>query len=346
MAEKFIVSSSPHIATTESTSKVMLDVIIALAPAAIASGFFFGFRAWMVILVAVLACVASEYIYQLIDRGLKIKNERKTTFKDGLRQAMGKTDIGDLSAVLTGVLLAFNLPVTIPYPMVIIGCMFAIIIVKQLFGGIGCNFVNPALSARAFMIASWPIAMTKFVLPLGSVVSNAAVDAVSTATPLTLMKEETVEITSTMIRSTFFGNVGGCIGETSAFLLIVGGLYLIVKNVIDWKITVSYIASFAILTFCFGKSQFDINFTVYSIFAGGLMLAAIYMATDYVTTPSTPLGHVIFGLGCGILTFVIRTFGGYPEGASYSILLMNIVTPIIDRYVRTRRFGGGGVHER
>ncbi len=338
MADKFVVSSSPHVSAADNTQRVMLDVMIALLPAAIASGFFFGFRAWIVILVAVISCVGAEYIYQLIDIGVKVKNEKKTTFKDGIKQAATMTSVGDLSAAVTGVLLAFNLPSTIPYPMVVIGSAFSIIVVKQLFGGLGCNFVNPALAGRAFMLASWPVAMTKFV--------SYSVDAVSSATPLTLIKGGEYEVTGKMLTNAFMGDIGGCIGETSALLLIVGGLYLLARNIIDWRITVSYIVSFAVLTFLFGKSPFDVSFLLYSLCTGGLMLGAIYMATDYVTTPTTHLGHLIFGLGCGILTFLIRNFGGYPEGVSYSILLMNVITPIIDRFVRTKSFGGGGARER
>lgn len=345
MADKFIVSSSPHIATSDSTARVMLDVIIALLPAAVVSGFFFGFRAWLVILTAVISCVGAEYIYQLIYIGFKIKDERRTTLKDGIVQAAGMTAVGDLSAAVTGILLGFNLPVTIPYWMVVIGSVFAIVVVKQLFGGIGCNFVNPALAGRAFMLASWPVAMTRFINPFGTAGAYAAVDAVSSATPLAHMKAGEVGISSDMLRDAFFGNVGGCIGETSALLLLAGGLYLVARKVIDLRITVSYILSFAVLVFLFGKSPFDINFVLYNLCTGGLILGAVYMATDYVTTPTTKTGHILFGLGCGILTFLIRNFGGYPEGVSYSILLMNIVTPIIDRYIRAKRFGGGALRE-
>lgn len=338
--QKFVVSLSPHISTAENTKTIMLDVIIALIPALIAGWFYFGIRALAVVCVSVISCVLAEYVYQWLYIGFKIKNEKRTTMRDALERAKSKTTVGDLSAVVTGMLLAYNLPVTIPYPMVIIGSVFAIIIVKQLFGGIGHNFVNPALGARAFMLASWPVAMTSFVSPVMSFSKYInRVDVLTSATPLSLLKEGFESAAAPSLYDAFLGRIGGCIGETAALLILIGGIYLMVRRVIDARIPLAYIASFALLVFFFGSQPYNINFVMYHLCTGGLMLGAFFMATDYVTTPTTKMGHIIFGIGCGILTFVIRRFGGYPEGVSYSILLMNVVTPLIDKYVHPRKFG-------
>ncbi|MBE7026556.1 MAG: RnfABCDGE type electron transport complex subunit D [Ruminococcaceae bacterium] len=338
--KKFVVSLSPHISTAENTKTIMLDVIIALIPALIAGWFYFGIRALAVVGTSVISCVLAEYVYQWFYIGFKIKNEKKTTMKDALSRAKSKTTIGDLSAAVTGLLLAYNLPVTIPYPMVIIGSVFAIIIVKQLFGGIGHNFVNPALAARAFMLASWPVAMTSFVSPVMSF-SNYVnrINVTTSATPLSLLKEGFESAAAPSLYDAFLGRIGGCIGETATVLILIGGIYLMVRRVIDARIPLAYIGSFALLVFFFGSHPYNINFVMYHLCTGGLMLGAFFMATDYVTTPTTKAGHIIFGIGCGILTFVIRRFGGYPEGVSYSILLMNVVTPLIDKYVHPRKFG-------
>lgn len=337
---KFIVSSSPHISTAESTKAIMLDVIIALFPALVAGWFYFGIRALIVTLVCVVSCVAAEFVYQWIYIGFEIKNRRKTTMKEALALSADKTDISDLSAVVTGMLLAFNLPATIPYPMAIIGSVFAIVIVKQLFGGIGKNFVNPALAARAFMLASWPVAMTSFVSPVMSFSKYiTGVDTATSATPLSIIKEGLESSAAPSLYDAFLGRIGGCIGETATLLLIAGGLYLMVRRVIDARIPMAYLGTFAVLVFFFGAQPYNINFAAYNLCTGGIMLGAIFMATDYVTTPTTKAGHIIFGIGCGILTFVIRRFGGYPEGTSYAILLMNVVSPLIDKYVHPRRFG-------
>lgn len=336
---KLIVSSSPHISTAESTRVIMLDVIIALLPALVAGSFFFGYRAAVVVLTAVVSCVAAEYLYQLFYQGVQIKKKRDTSLSDGLRRAAGKTDVGDLSALVTGVLLGMNLPVGIPLWMVVIGSVFAIVIVKQLFGGLGQNFVNPALAARAFMLASWPVAMTSFAAPVMGFTKYAGVDAMSSATPLTLLKEADAAGWMPGLYDAFIGRIGGCIGETCTLLLLVGGGYLLIRRVIDWRIPVCYLGSFALMVYLFGKTPYDLEFVAYNLCTGGIMLGAFFMATDYVTTPTTPWGHVIFGIGCGVLTFVIRRFGGYPEGTSYAILLMNVVSPLIDRYIHPRKFG-------
>jgi electron transport complex protein RnfD len=314
MKNKLIASSSPHIRSKDTTTTVMRDVLIALAPAALAGIYFFGFGAVKIYLLSIASAVATEYIIQ--------KFILKTT-----------VTIGDLSAVVTAVLLSMTLPVTAPWWIPVIGAAFAIGIVKQAFGGIGSNFMNPALAARAFMVASWPVIMT------GSWVTP-GVDAVSTATPLGLIKESGgfgalseagVDFTDLLI-----GNVAGCLGETSALLLILGGLYLLWKKVISWRIPVAYIGTVAVLYLVTGAAMSEI---LVQLAAGGLMLGAFFMATDYVSSPVTPKGRLIFGIGCGVLTFVIRKFGGYPEGVLYSILLMNVVSPLIDRYTIPKVFG-------
>lgn len=312
--QKFVVSSSPHIHQNETISSVMLDVIIALLPAVIAGTYFFGFRALVVVLTAVASCLLSEYAYE------KLMKKNVT--------------VRDLSAVVTGILIGLNMPATIPLWMVVIGSVFAIVIVKQLYGGLGKNFLNPALAARCFMLVAWASAMTTFVTPF----AGTGVDAVASATPLAILKGVS-EGTLPTLSDAFFGIKAGCIGETSAIMLIIGFIYLLLRRVVDWKIPVTYIAVFAVLTFCFGKSQFDVQYTLMHLLTGGLFLGAFFMATDYVTTPTTFAGQFIFGIGCGVLTFVIRMFGGYPEGVSFSILLMNLATPLIDRYTIPKKFG-------
>jgi len=307
---RFLVSSSPHIRSGESTQRIMLDVIIALMPALFAGVFYFGFRALTLTVTAVVFAVAAEAVMQKI---------------------MGKPiTVKDLSAAVTGILLAFNVPATLPLWIVAVGSIFAIAIAKQCFGGIGFNFINPALAARAMLLASWPVRMTSWVTP--------GPDAVSTATPLAIMKGgEAAGQALPNITSLFIGSVPGCIGETSALALLLGGAYLIYRGVISHRIPVAYIATVAVFALIFGG--FDPTVMIYQIFAGGLFLGAIFMATDYSSSPMSPKGQIIFGIGCGFLTSVIRFFGGYPEGVSYSILLMNLATPLIDRYTMPRKFG-------
>lgn len=317
MEHSFVVSSSPHIHKKETISSIMRDVIIALIPAGLMGIFNFGLRALLVILTAVASSILSEYFYE------KSMKKPITT--------------NDLSAAVTGLLIGLNMPPQIPLWMVVIGSGFAIIIVKQLFGGLGKNFLNPALAARCFMLVSWAGAMTEFCMPLSGA------DAVSMATPLSVLKG-TSEGYIPMVQTAFFGVTAGSIGETSALLLILGGLYLAVRKVISLRIPLIYILTFGVLTFFFGKNpdlemMSQIEFTLIHIFSGGLMIGAFFMATDYTTTPVTKKGHIIFAVGCGILTFVIRRFGGYPEGVSFAILLMNIVTPLIDRYTVPKKFG-------
>ena len=312
------ISSSPHVHSPVTTQTIMRDVLIALAPALIGSVYFFGFRALLVTLISAAACVFFEWAYCKI---------AKTPCK-----------IYDLSAVVTGVLLAFVCPVTIPYWCIIIGDFFAIIVVKQVFGGIGRNIVNPALASRAFLF-SWPALMTTWVVPG---FKNAAgvfstVDAVTGATPLAQMGQGAMPETS--ISQLFLGNVGGCIGETSVLLLLVGLAYLLVRKIITLRIPVAFIGTVAVLTLLFPQGHDNLQWMAAQLFSGGLFLGAIFMATDYVTSPVTKLGQVIFGTGCGVLTVVIRYFGGYPEGVSYAILVMNCCVVLLDRVGRPKKFG-------
>ena len=307
MSEKLLtVSSSPHIRGTQTTQNLMRDVLIALAPATVLSVMFFGVKALVLVVVGIATCVLAEYVTQ------KIMKKSIT--------------VTDMSAAVTGLLLALNMPINAPWWMLMIGCVFAIVIVKQLFGGIGCNFVNPALAARLLLVASWPTLMT------GGAYLPA--DAVATATPLAIVKEGLSETVPSMM-SLFLGgpDVYGCIGEVSALALILGGLYLIFRKVMSWRIPVIYIGTVALFSLIAGKD------VMFNLLAGGLMLGAIFMATDYVTSPSTPLGEIIYAVGCGLITCIIRFYGGYPEGVSYSIILMNIATPLIDKFIRAKKYG-------
>lgn len=308
---RFVVSSSPHIRSGETTRRIMLDVIIALMPALIAGVFYFGFKALTLTVTAVIFAVATEVAMQ------KILKKPVT--------------VNDLSAAVTGILLAFNVPATLPLWIVAIGAIFAIAVAKQCFGGLGYNFINPALAARAMLLASWPVRMTSWVTP--------GADAVSTATPLALAKGgvEAAGQALPSIWNLFAGNVGGCIGETSALALLIGFAYLLYRGIISYRIPAAYIGTVAVLSFLF--SGFNASMMIYHVFAGGLFLGAFFMATDYSTSPMTVKGQIIFGIGCGFLTSLIRFFGGYPEGVSYSILLMNLATPLIDRYTMPRKFG-------
>lgn len=302
MREKLIVSSSPHIRHIDTTRGIMADAIIALCPAAIYGCIIFGWHALLLLLCTVAAAVGAEYIW--------------------CRLLKKPISIGDLSAVVTGLLLGMNLPPTLPVWMGIIGSVAAIIVVKQMFGGLGQNFANPAIAARIILLVSFPSAMTSFVEP----VLKLSHDTVTSATPLALE-------TAPGLKELFFGMHAGCIGETSSFLLIIGGLYLIIRRVISPIIPVSFICSVALLSVISGE-----NLSL-QLFGGGLMLGSIFMATDYTTTPSARCGKLIFGIGCGIITFVIRRFANLPEGVSYSILLMNILVPHIDKLTALKPFG-------
>lgn len=312
------ISSSPHFHGPATTQTIMRDVLIALAPALAASVYFFGFRALLVTLVSAAACVFFEWGWCKL---------RKTDCK-----------VHDLSCVVTGVLLAFVCPVTIPYWTLILGDFFAIIIVKMLFGGLGKNIVNPALAGRAFMF-SWPVLMSTWV-KVGF--SNAAgvlsaADAVTAATPLANMHQGMMP--EATIGQMFLGNVGGCLGETSALLLLVGFAYLLIRKVISARIPVAFIGTVAVLTFLFPQGNDRMAWMAAQIFGGGLMLGAVFMATDYVTSPVTKLGQVIYGIGCGVVTVLIRYFGGYNEGVSYAILVMNVCVVLLDRIGRPVKFG-------
>ena len=329
-SRKLAVASSPHVSSPIGTRSLMLDVLIALVPALCIGIWFFGPRALTMTVVSVLACEIFEY---------------------GYRKLLKKTNTcGDLSAAITGVLLAFVCPVTLPYWMLIIGDFFAIVVVKQLFGGLGKNFLNPALGGRAFLMLCYPVAMTTWVAPgigtgawadlLGGTKTMAGVDIVSSATPLSADFMHGGLLPDATILDAFVGNVGGCIGEISALALLLGGVYLIVRGVIRARIPVAYIATVAVLTFLFPLGGNDrLVWMTYQLFTGGLFLGAFFMATDYVTSPVTKKGEIIFGIGCGLLTVFIRYFGGYPEGVSYAILLMNAAVWLIDRYTAPRRFG-------
>lgn len=299
------VSLAPYLRSKSTTQKMMLDVIIAMLPALAASIYFFGMNALMLTVVSVISCVVAEVFMQKL-------------FKK-------KVTVSDLSAVITGILLAFNLPASAPWWMPVFGGFFAICIVKQIFGGIGSNFMNPALAARAAIMASWPGLITNYVGP----------DGVASATPLQLMKAGAAgELPSLMDMA--IGNIGGVIGETCSILLVLGGIYLIVKKVIDWKIPCLYILTTTVLLAAFGV---DISLLPYHILGGGLILGAFFMATDFVTCPVTPNGRIIFAIGCGIITAIIRVYGGMAEGVSYAIILMNTATPLIESLTTPKVFG-------
>lgn len=312
------ISSSPHAHAPVTTQTIMRDVLIALLPALAGSVYFFGFRALLVTLVSAAACVFFEWGF------CKLRKLHCKTY--------------DLSAVVTGVLLAFVCPVTIPYWTIILGDFFAIVLVKMLFGGLGKNIVNPALAGRAFMF-SWPVLMSNWV-KVGF--DNAAgllstADAVTAATPMSAMHQGALPEES--ILDLFLGNVGGCIGETSALLLIIGFIYLLYRKVITARIPFAYIGTVAVLAFLFPQGNDRIAWMAAQVFGGGLMLGAIFMATDYVTSPLTKLGQIVYGIGCGIITILIRYFGGYSEGVSYAILCMNACAVLLDKIGRPVKFG-------
>ncbi len=315
MSDKLIVGPSPHITSHETTPKIMWSVFFALLPSGIAGVVFFGLSALKVIAVSVASCVISEALIQKL-------MHKEITIKDG-------------SAALTGLLLAYNLSSTVPLWMPLIGGFFAIFVVKQLFGGLGRNIFNPALAARAFLMASWPAYMTHFSRPL-------SVDAVTQATPLTVFKEGGLAGLSGMHLSywdLFIGNRGGCLGEVCILALLIGAIYLLWKQYIWWQTPLSFILTVGLLSYVFGSEGMFKGDFLFSILSGGLILGAFFMATDYVTTPLTGNGQLIFGAACGLVTFIIRRFGGYPEGVSYSILIMNAFVPLIDRYVKPRIYG-------
>lgn len=298
------VSFAPHIRENISTNRIMLDVIIALCPAFVASILIFGGRSALVVGVCVASCVFFEWAYQKITK-------RKSTIKD-------------LSACITGILLAFNLPETIPLWMAIFGSAVAIILVKQLFGGMGKNFANPAVTARIVMFMSFPAAMATW---------TQLSDAVSGATPLALIQSGDLHYLPSML-DMFLGTRGGCLGETSALALLLGGAYLLIRRVITWHIPVTFIGTVFLLTALLGEQP------TYQLFAGGLLLGAIFMATDYPTSPQTNKGRILFGIGAGLLTVLIRVYGSYPEGVSFAILFMNVLVPFINKITLSKPLGG------
>jgi electron transport complex protein RnfD len=317
--DKFYISASPHIRNKHTTQRIMADVLIALLPAAAAAVYFYGASAFLLMAVSVAAAMLAEYVWQ------KATKQRVT--------------VNDLSAAVTGLLLAFNMPVTAPVWMPIIGAVFAIIIVKQLFGGLGHNFINPALAARGALMASWPGHMTDFVMP--------GIDAFSSATPLGMLKEGAgafAEVTARFsLTDVLIGRIPGCMGEVSAVLLIVGGIYLIARKVIQPRIPVAMLGSMIIMLWIFGGENGSFSAGVYAVLyqvlCGGAVLGAIFMATDYSTTPVTPAGQWIFGVGAGVIAVIIRLLGTYPEGVSYAILLMNVAAPLIEKATRPVPFG-------
>ncbi len=319
------ISSSPHIRARHSTGSIMRDVCIALLPALLFSTWVYGPRVLAVVLISVAACLFFEWAYR------RLMKKDPTT--------------DDWSAVVTGMLLAAVCPPTVPYWVIVIGAFFAIVVVKQLYGGIGKNFLNPALAGRAMMMASWAVIMTTWAQPgsgwlsiTGSYTAEGALDGITAATPLAALKLGSLPTGS--LWQNFFGYVGGCIGETSVPLLLLGGAYLCFRRVISPRIPLCFLGAVALLTFAFPLGGNErLPWMLWQLCSGGLVLAAVFMATDYVTTPVTALGQVIFGIGCGALTVMIRYFGGYPEGVTYAILVMNVTVGLLDRIGRPRRFG-------
>jgi len=305
-----ITSSSPHIHSGESVSKIMFTVATALLLPTFAGVYFFGFRALGLVIVTSIAAVLTEAVFQ------KLRNKPIT--------------IWDGSALVTGMLLALNLPPGLPYWMAVVGAVVAISLGKQIYGGLGANPFNPALIGRVFLMITFTSHMTTWMNPVDGITSSTAVDGATGATPLALMKMQGI---STDYMKLLIGNVGGSLGETSALLIILGGLYLIYKGYVDWRIPASYLGTVAVLSAILGRDP------IFHLLSGGLMLGAFFMATDMVTTPLSRLGKVIFGVGAGFFTALIRFYGGYPEGVSFSILLMNAFTPLINRYTIPRIYG-------
>ena len=309
---QYVVTTTPHIRASTTIEKTMLMVLVALSPATLMGVVFFGLRALMIILVAVVSAVLSEYVYQKLTK-------KRATVTDG-------------SAAVTGLLLGLVMPPAVPFWMPAIGSICAIIIVKQIFGGLGHNFLNPALAGRAILVAAYALPMTTgFYEPLGSFI-NVGVDIMTSPTPL---QSAYFLPQGNDMMNAFLGNIGGSIGETSAIALLTGGAFLLYKNIISWHIPVSFVGT----VFLIAAIAVPVDVAMYHVLTGGLLLGAFFMATDYPTSPISPAGKVVFGIGCGIITIVIRFVGGYPEGVAYAILLMNLSVPLIDRFIRPRVFG-------
>ena len=323
---KLTVTSSPHIRNKVNTGNIMRDVIIALLPAVAAGVLIFGIRALIVIMVCEITCIVAEWLFS------KLVYKRDTT-KDG-------------SAAVTGVLLALTLPATVPYWVAVMGSVFAIVVIKGMCGGLGKNIFNPALAARAFLVLLCPVYLVRFAVP-GAELSlfGSNVDAVASSTPLHHMVMPALPEESLL--TMFLGNIGGTIGETCTLALLIGGAYLVYKKVISLRIPAAYLGTVAVLTLVFSKGEDPIAWMLYSLLGGGVVLGAIFMATDYATSPVTPKGQILYGIGCGILTVLFRYFGLFPEGVTYAILIMNAAVWILDFYTAPRRFGyqKGGKHE-
>lgn len=317
MSELLHVSSAPHVRAKTSTRNVMLWVIIALLPTTCFGIYNFGFRALLLVVATVLSCVLSETVFNMI--------------------AKKKNTIGDLSAVVTGMILALNMPVTLPIWEAVIGGVFAIVVVKMLFGGLGQNFMNPALAARCFLLIAFAADMSNFVT-----------ETYSGATPLAQLRAQNGQIPTyamngyidtTDIPNLFLGLTGGTIGETSVLCLLIGAAILVAKKIISLRIPVAYLGTFAVYMFFFGDKQYDMNYVLIQLLAGGIMFGAFFMATDYATTPITKRGQIVFGICCGLLTGIFRTIGGSPEGVSYAIILSNLLVPLIEKITIPRAFG-------
>lgn len=309
MSDLYHVSSSPHVRAKDTTSRIMLYVIIALLPTSLFGIYNFGYKALVLILVTIASCVASEWVFN------KIVHKKQT--------------IDDLSAVVTGLLLALNLPATLPWWEAVIGGVFAIVVVKCLFGGLGQNFMNPALGARCFLLIAFAADMTKF-----SITKN-GIEVYSSVTPLAAMRNGEAVNTMDML----IGRTAGTIGETSAIAILIGAIFLILMGVINLRIPASYIITFAVFMLLFGGHGFDGSYLTAQLCGGGLMLGAFFMATDYVTSPITPMGQIIFGICCGILTGLFRCFGANAEGVSFAIILSNILVPLIEKHTVPMAFG-------
>ena len=307
---KFVVTSSPHIRGKRNTQQIMLDVVLALIPALLAGTIIFGMRALIVAMVCIAAAVVAEWVCGMI--------------------LYHRNTVKDVSSVVTGLLLALTLPATVPYWLAAVGSVFAIVVVKGFGGGLGKNVFNPALGARAFMMLFWPVHLVRYIAP-------GTVDGVASATPLHHMVMPALPTES--IGQMFMGNIGGTIGEVCTLALLIGGIYLIAKGVISARIPLSYLGTVAVLTRVFSKGENAFLWMLYSLLGGGVVLGALFMATDYATSPVTPKGQIIYGIGCGVLTVVFRYFGLFPEGVTYAILLMNACAWAIDRYSAPRRFG-------
>lgn len=307
---KFVVTSSPHIRGKRNTQQIMLDVVLALIPALLAGTIIFGMRALIVAMVCIAAAVVAEWVCGMI--------------------LYHRNTVKDVSSVVTGFLLALTLPATVPYWLAAVGSVFAIVVVKGFGGGLGKNVFNPALGARAFMMLFWPVHLVRYIAP-------GTVDGVASATPLHHMVMPALPTES--IGQMFMGNIGGTIGEVCTLALLIGGIYLIAKGVISARIPVSYLGTVAVLTLVFSKGDNAFLWMLYSLLGGGVVLGALFMATDYATSPVTPKGQIIYGIGCGVLTVIFRYFGLFPEGVTYAILLMNACAWAIDRYSAPRRFG-------